>query len=199
MAPHLEQRNASFMPAGFLLLRLCPPPRGNSSKKRPLLSGQQLEVLILTWQRRRRQTSGNNCLDNSKLEDRGQGTKEQTKCKIKRLAGERSASGKIELQEKPTDLEWKNRTRNERERAKVHESLLRKVKITGFEASEVGKSLGAVRERLKIRFEHAYFEINRPSIAPRMCVARGEPNHASRVWPKNAPKIIQIYQDLSSQ
>jgi hypothetical protein len=32
---------------------------------------------------------------------------------------------------------------------------LRKVKITGFEASEVEENLGAVRERLRMRFEHA--------------------------------------------
>jgi hypothetical protein len=108
---------------------------------------------------------------------------------------------------------------SERER-KSRESALPEVEISSFEASEVEGKLGTVRTRLKLRLEHAYFEMNRPCIAPRTRIARGEPSYASPNlarnksvnWNRgvgelnspsktlqNALQIIQFYQDLSSQ
>ncbi|KAF8217345.1 hypothetical protein K438DRAFT_1748420 [Mycena galopus ATCC 62051] len=77
---------------------------------------------------------------------------------------------------------------SQRER-KLRESPLREVEISSIEASEVEEKLGTFRKRRKMRFEHAYFEMNRPDIAPRTRVGRGEPSYTSRIWPKIKARI----------
>jgi hypothetical protein len=58
-------------------------------------------------------------------------------------------------------------------------------KRSSFEASQVEGKMGTVRTRLKMRFERAYSEMNRPSIASRSRVARWEPSYASPNLAKN--------------